>query len=91
MAEAANQSEDGLARVVAGTVVVTQSSVVLPRITIRFCTQCRWMLRAAYVRSPHVLGAELNALLYEIIQDYRLALLRKTDLSIVCARASFDF
>lgn len=23
--------------------------VSLPRITIEFCTQCRWMLRAAYV------------------------------------------
>lgn len=22
----------------------------LPRITIQFCTQCKWMLRAAYVR-----------------------------------------
>lgn len=21
----------------------------LPRVTIRFCTQCKWMLRAAYV------------------------------------------
>lgn len=25
------------------------SRVHLPRITIKFCTQCRWMLRAAYV------------------------------------------
>jgi hypothetical protein len=24
----------------------------LPRITIQFCTQCKWMLRAAYVRFP---------------------------------------
>ncbi len=24
-------------------------NVVLPRIAIQFCTQCRWMLRAAYV------------------------------------------
>lgn len=24
--------------------------VHLPRIAIKFCTQCRWMLRAAYVR-----------------------------------------
>lgn len=24
--------------------------VHLPRIAIQFCTQCRWMLRAAYVR-----------------------------------------
>ena len=23
--------------------------VHLPRITVKFCTQCRWMLRAAYV------------------------------------------
>jgi len=27
-------------------------SVLLPRVTIRFCTQCKWMLRAAYV-SPN--------------------------------------
>ena len=26
------------------------AAVQLPRITIKFCTQCRWMLRAAYVR-----------------------------------------
>lgn len=25
---------------------------VLPRITIQFCTQCKWMLRAAYVSEP---------------------------------------
>lgn len=28
--------------------------VHLPRIAIKFCTQCRWMLRAAYVRPIHV-------------------------------------
>src|SRR4051794_1839509 len=26
----------------------------LPRVTIQFCTQCKWLLRAAYVR-PHPL------------------------------------
>ncbi|KJZ74112.1 hypothetical protein HIM_06561 [Hirsutella minnesotensis 3608] len=26
----------------------SDSSVSLPRVTIRFCTQCKWMLRAAY-------------------------------------------
>ncbi|KAK8138894.1 Rdx family-domain-containing protein, partial [Apiospora sp. TS-2023a] len=26
----------------------SSSSIVLPRVTIRFCTQCKWMLRAAY-------------------------------------------
>ena len=26
------------------------SSVSLPRVTIKFCTQCKWLLRAAYVR-----------------------------------------
>lgn len=31
----------------------TQSKpVTLPRIAITYCTQCRWMLRAAYVRPP---------------------------------------
>jgi hypothetical protein len=25
---------------------------LLPRVTIQFCTQCKWMLRAAYVRVP---------------------------------------
>jgi hypothetical protein len=24
----------------------------LPRVTIKFCTQCKWMLRAAYVSVP---------------------------------------
>ncbi len=33
------QSEEALAPV-----------VQLPRVTIKFCTQCKWMLRAAYVR-----------------------------------------
>lgn len=26
----------------------------LPRVTIRFCTQCKWMLRAAYVGSSPI-------------------------------------
>ena len=26
-------------------------AIVLPRIKIKYCTQCRWMLRAAYVRA----------------------------------------
>lgn len=25
------------------------SAVALPRVTIQFCTQCKWMLRATYV------------------------------------------
>ena len=28
---------------------VMQQNVKLPRVVITFCTQCRWMLRAAYV------------------------------------------
>lgn len=28
----------------------TQQNVSLPRITIKYCTQCKWLLRAAYVR-----------------------------------------
>ncbi|KAK0516101.1 hypothetical protein JMJ35_002135 [Cladonia borealis] len=28
--------------------LVPQGPIVLPRVTIRFCTQCKWMLRAAY-------------------------------------------
>lgn len=28
---------------------ITTERVFLPRITIKFCTQCKWMLRAAYV------------------------------------------
>lgn len=28
------------------------TQVALPKITITFCTQCKWMLRAAYVCSP---------------------------------------
>jgi hypothetical protein len=26
------------------------SAIALPRVTIQFCTQCKWMLRATYVR-----------------------------------------
>ena len=29
----------------------TLAPVSLPRISIKFCTQCKWMLRAAYVRT----------------------------------------
>lgn len=29
---------------------IATANVHLPRISIQFCTQCRWMLRAAYVR-----------------------------------------
>lgn len=40
----------------------------LPRVTIRFCTQCKWMLRAAYVslflaRQPVCLTGETKTLL----------------------------
>ena len=28
----------------------TTAQVHLPRVTIKYCTQCKWMLRAAYVR-----------------------------------------
>jgi hypothetical protein len=31
----------------------TQQNVALPRITIKYCTQCKWLLRAAYVRPFH--------------------------------------
>lgn len=27
----------------------TTAQVHLPRVTIKYCTQCKWMLRAAYV------------------------------------------
>ena len=29
--------------------VEADTSIHLPRITIHYCTQCKWMLRAAYV------------------------------------------
>lgn len=29
---------------------ITAERVYLPRITIKYCTQCKWMLRSAYVR-----------------------------------------
>ena len=34
----------------------TTAQVHLPRVTIKYCTQCKWMLRAAYVRPspPHL-------------------------------------
>lgn len=31
----------------------TTTQVHLPRVTIKYCTQCKWMLRAAYVRPLH--------------------------------------
>ena len=30
----------------------TTTQVHLPRVTIKYCTQCKWMLRAAYVLPP---------------------------------------
>lgn len=38
----------------------TLASVQVPRISIRFCTQCHWMLRAAYVRAIFVLLSSLQ-------------------------------
>lgn len=29
---------------------MAEPTTALPRITIQFCTQCKWLLRAAYVR-----------------------------------------
>ena len=35
---------------IARTTTVTQGPLLhLPRIAIKYCTQCKWMLRAAYV------------------------------------------
>ena len=34
----------------------TLAPVTLPRVTIEFCTQCKWMLRAAYVSNFLFLG-----------------------------------
>ena len=31
-------------------VLTVEAPARLPRVTIQFCTQCKWMLRAAYVR-----------------------------------------
>lgn len=36
----------------ADTQAISNTQVNLPRITIKYCTQCKWMLRAAYV-VPH--------------------------------------
>ncbi|MBE3044645.1 Rdx family protein [Candidatus Bathyarchaeota archaeon] len=30
----------------------TAQQAVFPRVTIEYCTRCKWMLRAAYVRPP---------------------------------------
>jgi len=32
----------------------------LPRVTIQFCTQCKWLLRAAYVSPPSLSGTDPN-------------------------------
>lgn len=42
-------SSIGMELVPEQTVAVPLAPVALPRITIKFCTQCKWMLRAAYV------------------------------------------
>lgn len=34
----------------AAAVVTATGTILLPRVTIQFCTQCKWLLRAAYVR-----------------------------------------
>ncbi len=46
----------------------------LPRVTIRFCTQCKWMLRAAYVSYP----LTRHPPLYIYIRQTRLLLLSNT-------------
>jgi hypothetical protein len=51
-------AEDALGRAVhdekvSSTILsLATAQIHLPRITIKYCTQCRWMLRAAYVWPP---------------------------------------
>ncbi|KAJ5920124.1 hypothetical protein N7516_010982 [Penicillium verrucosum] len=50
MAESPSTSKpsDSITHNIDNTEKLAQANVHLPRISIQFCTQCRWMLRAAY-------------------------------------------
>ncbi len=55
-----------------GQLQQTQSaSTPLPRVAIKYCTQCRWMLRAAYVSVVLIVAA------YSILKTDDAASLRK--------------
>lgn len=56
------------------------SEVLLPRVTIKFCTQCKWMLRAAYVG--------FLTFLIPFYQIYLVGILRLSGLGIVSPRRS---
>jgi hypothetical protein len=49
MAEQSETQQTGDASKVNQLSPTTAAGQVLPRVTIQFCTQCKWMLRAAYV------------------------------------------
>lgn len=42
----------------------TTAQVHLPRITIKYCTQCKWMLRAAYVLPLPTLKSNIHIYTY---------------------------
>lgn len=46
------------------------TQVYLPRITIKYCTQCKWMLRAAYVSDSFCL--KLSVLFFYMLNRYSL-------------------
>lgn len=46
------------------------TQVYLPRITIKYCTQCKWMLRAAYVSDLFYL--KLSVLFFYMLNRYPL-------------------
>lgn len=57
---------------------IALANVHLPRISIQFCTQCRWMLRAAYVRgylsflsflTYHIRGLFVGSFLTGVVFD----------------------
>lgn len=56
----------------AAAVVTATGTILLPRVTIQFCTQCKWLLRAAYVRCFFFLVLSVPRQTYTIFSPFRV-------------------
>lgn len=56
----------------AAAVVTATGTILLPRVTIQFCTQCKWLLRAAYVRCFFLLVLSVPRQTYTIFSPFRV-------------------
>lgn len=54
----------------AAAVVTATGTILLPRVTIQFCTQCKWLLRAAYVRCFFFLVLSVPRQTYTIFSPF---------------------